>query len=154
MDRTITYKTVSITMLTFALLSMAVSACGGSNLEGPVREGRDVYGSVCSACHGSTGKGGVGPAFAGVVETFPSCDDHIKWVTLGSERWKAEVGEKYGATDKPIKKVMPEIGLQLSEREIAAVAAYERSTFAGVDVSVAEAECGFAEDGTFGSPAP
>lgn len=144
----------AVRLATFGTLCvLLLSACGGSSTpDGPLSEGRSVYGSTCSACHGSSGGGGVGPAFDGVVETFPTCVEHQKWVTLGSERWKAEVGPTYGATDKPIEVVMPEMGAQLTAREIAAVAAYERSTYGGQDPDEALTECGFAPDGTFTSP--
>ena len=125
-----------------AALAVVMAACGGSVPDGPLSQGRSVYGSSCSACHGSSGNGGIGPSFAGVVETFPSCDEHMKWVTLGSERWKAEVGETYGATSKPIDKIMPEMGLQLSPEEIAAVAAYERIQYGGADETSTLSECG------------
>lgn len=139
-------------MLAVVLVVMTFSqACGGSdeNLS-PTREGRGVYGSICSTCHGNAGQGGVGPSLAEVVKTFPSCEEQIKWITLGSERWKAEIGPTYGADGKPIESVMPEMGAQLSPQAIAAVAAFERSNYGGADGAQSEIECGFTEEGWIG----
>jgi len=41
-------------------------------------------------------------ALATVRETFPDCSEHIRWVTLGSQRWKDEIGPTYGTQGKPI----------------------------------------------------
>lgn len=140
-------RLVAVTLL----VMVAISACGGQAADtGPSRQGRDVYGSVCSACHGNAGQGGVGPSLSGVVETFPSCEEQVKWITLGSERWKAEIGPTYGANDTPVENVMPEMAAQLSSQAIAAVAAFERSNYGGASVATAEADCGFTPDGWVG----
>lgn len=130
-----------------ATLATLAAGCGGSGSDEPASpyiEGRTVFGNVCSACHGNAGQGGVGPEMSGVLETFPSCEDHIRWITLGSDRWKAEVGPTYGATDKEVKGGMQELGQQLSEDEIVAAAVYERSRFGGIEPEEAEAQCGVA----------
>ena len=104
--------------------------------------GRDIYGSICSVCHGEVGQGGSGPALDSVAETFPSCDDHIRWVTLGSERWSAEVSDTYGATGKPVVGGMPENGATLTDEEIASVVAFERVRYGGLELADAETGCG------------
>ena len=131
-------------ILTVIVLGLIAASCSSGADTGSTTylEGRTVYGSVCSTCHGSTGQGGVGPNLSSVLETFPSCDEHIRWITLGSERWKADVGPTYGANDTPIEGAMPELGLQLSEEEILAAAVYERSRFGDIDPEQAEADCG------------
>lgn len=124
---------------------LALAACGGSDDEGaagPMLAGRDTYGSICSACHGATGQGGVGPALDAVLETFPDCETQVRWVTLGSEEWKAEVGPTYGATDKPVMGGMPRNGATLGDEEIRAVVVYERVRFGGLDEATAVADCG------------
>jgi len=101
-----------------------------------------VYGNVCSACHGNSGQGGVGPSLAGVTETFPSCDDQIEWISLGSDNWKQIYGEVYGAPGNPVEGGMPSHAESLSPQEIAAVAAWERATYGGITVEAAIAQCG------------
>lgn len=127
------------------LAAVLLASCGGSSGDaGPLGEGREIYGSRCSACHGNRGQGGIGPAFDTVVATFPACQDQIKWITLGSERWQAEDGPTYGATDKPIEQVMPSMEAVLTSEQIAAVAAFERSQYGGLEADEALAGCGFA----------
>ena len=104
--------------------------------------GRDVYGSICSACHGEAGQGGTGPALDSVVETFPSCDDQLQWVTLGSERWRDEIGDAYGAAEKSVVGGMPENGERLTDEEIAAVVVFERVRYGGQDFAEVSTDCG------------
>ena len=54
----------------------------------------------CSGCHGATGGGGSGYAFANgeVLATFPSAIDHMVHVARGSS---AIQGEAYGSPDRP-----------------------------------------------------
>lgn len=134
----------SFLLIAVALLMIgSLTACGGTaGSSDPLRSGRDVYGARCSTCHGNRGQGGIGPAFSGVAETFPICDDQIRWITLGSERWKTEVGPVYGATGKSIEKVMPPMAEVLSPEQIASVAAFERSQYGGVEPDVALTDCG------------
>jgi mono/diheme cytochrome c family protein len=121
-------------------------ACGPSGPTAPeLRAGREVYGNVCSTCHGNRGQGGVGPALDRVLSTWPSCADHQRWIALGSEGWKAEVGPTYGANDLEITKVMPGQSDSLTEREIAAVAAFERVEYGGGEVDAVLEDCGLDE---------
>jgi mono/diheme cytochrome c family protein len=71
------------------------------------------------------------------------CDTQIRWITLGSEGWKDEVGPTYGATDKPIENIMPPMGTVLTADQIAAVAAFERTQYGGLDAAEALTGCGF-----------
>jgi mono/diheme cytochrome c family protein len=108
-------------------------------------EGAALYSSAgCAGCHGATGGGGVGPAFAGgaILETFSHYEDHIRWVGLGSEGWAAEVGSTYGDTNKPVGGVgiMPAFGGSLTEEEIALIVRYEREVLGGGECEPALAE--------------
>lgn len=128
-----------------ALLLAVLAACGGSTpaADGPSADylgGRDTYGT-CAACHGKAGTGGVGPAFASVLETWPSCEDHVEWVSLGSNGWKEAHGDTYGATDKPITGGMPSFAT-LTDEEIRRVALYERVRFGGADEATEAVACG------------
>ena len=71
--------------------------------------GSEVFGDSCSVCHGSDGGGGVGAALGGVSERL-TVRDHLSvvWTGRGS---------------------MPPFGGLLTDAEIAAVVAYQRSTF-------------------------
>lgn len=102
--------------------------------------GREVYAS-CAGCHGADGSGGVGPALDAILATFPDCTEHIRWIMLGSERWKAEVGPTYGAADTEIDKVMPSFEA-VDERAIRQVAMYERVRFGGGDLETERSACG------------
>jgi mono/diheme cytochrome c family protein len=124
-------------VVAFALL---LGAC--IDRSDPLIQGRTIYGDRCSTCHGATGGGGAGPALAGVLTTWPSCADHIEWVTLGSEGWKAAHGETYGATGKPIVGTMPGHADVLTAEQIALVVSFERIRFGGADRAATFAECG------------
>lgn len=131
--------------ITAAILCGLIAASACSSQTGtptPYLAGREIYGNVCSACHGSTGQGGVGPELSSVLTTFPSCEDHVLWVGRGSQRWLDEVGPTYGATDKPIKGAMPSMRDQLTTEEILSVVVYERSRFGGLEDIDAEQQCG------------
>ncbi|MEQ8840924.1 MAG: cytochrome c [Acidimicrobiales bacterium] len=70
--------------------------------------GRDVFGSRCSSCHGSSGGGGTGARLAGeVVEKFPDPADQVAVVRDGRQG-------------------MPSFGGTLTEAEIEAVVRYTR----------------------------
>ncbi len=103
--------------------------------------GGEIFAASCAVCHGATGAGGVGPALAGgaVLETFPSCESHIEWVTLGSAGFTT-----YGAQNKPVAGGMPAFG-SLNETELAQVVLYERVELGQEDEEAAEADCGFGE---------
>lgn len=125
-----------------AVLCLVLAACGGAGADSQLTGGRSVYGNICSACHGNAGQGGVGPSFAGVASTFPSCDDQIEWITLGSDQWRKTYGGKYGELGAAVKGGMPSHSDSLTPGEIAAVAAFERSAYGGVDEKVAIEQCG------------
>lgn len=125
-----------------ATVLLAAAACGGSSQPEAIREGRTIYGNVCSACHGNAGGGGIGPGLATVTETWPDCSDHVEWVGLGSDGWKAEHGDTYGATNKPVNGGMPAHADSLTLDQRRAVAAWERSQYGDVSVEVALQDCG------------
>ncbi len=127
-------------------MGLLIAACGSAAPQGPLAQGREVYANICSACHGSGGQGGIGPPFAGVLDTFSSCEDHQRWVTLGSDGWKAEVGITYGDPNKEVTGGMPSHEGRLTPTEIAAVAAFERSQYGGLDPATALQQCGFDPD--------
>jgi mono/diheme cytochrome c family protein len=107
--------------------------------------GEAGYGA-CAACHGAGGDGGTGPAFAdgAVLETFPTINDHVRWVALGSSGWQAEVGDVYGADEKPVGgsgNVMPAFA-SLAPEELLAVVIHERVAFGGED----PVEAGFVDE--------
>ncbi len=103
--------------------------------------GQGIY-SQCSSCHGASGEGGVGPAFADVTSTFASCSDHIEWVTLGSAGWPDAT---YGDGGKPVAGGMPGYGASLSESDLAGIALYERVQFGGQAMEEAAVDCGLVE---------
>ena len=127
--------------------------CDGSefgSISSPLKLGAALYTAdanpSCQSCHGSDGSGGTGPALAGgaVVDTFPACEDHIKWVSLGTNRWRDEEGDTYGANANlvgggGIMQSYEDAGL--TPDEIAAVVLYERVTFGNEDLEAAEAAC-------------
>lgn len=129
-------------LVLLAVAAVLAAACGGGGEPSALDEGRSVYGDVCSVCHGSRGQGGVGPAFDDVVATWPSCVDQIEWIRLGSEGWKAEKGDTYGASAKPVDGGMPAQAGNLTEAQIAAVAAFERITYGGAEEALTLADCG------------
>lgn len=130
------------TLIAAVLIAAGLAGCGGSGPTGPLADGKSVYADTCSVCHGASGEGGVGPSLDDVVDTFPSCQEQIEWILLGSDGWKTERGATYGATAKPVNGGMPpQIGL-LDPTEVAAVAAFERATYGGVPDETAIEECG------------
>lgn len=98
--------------------------------EGPEVLGEELYaGSGCGGCHGAGGGGGVGPGFTGgaIYETFPSFVDHFRWVRLGSAGWQSEVGDTYGANQKPVGGGMPGFGEdQLTDAQLVFLILHER----------------------------
>ncbi len=126
------------------LLALMLGACGGGEepvaLPAELEAGRAVYVRLCAVCHGPQGEGAVGPALASVNETFDSCDDQMRWITLGSEQWKQQVGPTLGGRE--ITGVMPPFDQVLTPAEIAQVAAFQRHAFAGELEDEALAACG------------
>ena len=101
---------------------VGLAACGGGDTaevdverleqafeSADVTLGSEVFDDSCSVCHGSDGSGGVGAALGGVSERL-TVRDHLSvvWTGRGS---------------------MPPFGGLLTDAEIAAVVAYQRSTF-------------------------
>ena len=106
--------------------------------------GRETYGQICSVCHGGAGEGGVGPNLSTVVATFPNCETHVQWITLGSGRWKDEVGPTYGSQGREITGAMPSFEGTLTEDQIRQVAAFERHRYGGSSQTAALTDCGLA----------
>ena len=125
-----------------ALILVACVSSPASTGNVDLDAGRDVFARVCTACHGAQGGGASGPALATVLETFPACADHMRWVTLGSERWRDEVGPTYGAQKKEITGAMPSWESSLTQLEIKQVAAFERFQFGGLELASATGDCG------------
>ncbi len=129
-------------VLVLALVIVALTTVSCADQSDPLIRGRTVYGDQCATCHGSSGGGGIGPALSGVLTTWPTCAEHIEWVTLGSEGWKAAHGDTYGAPGKPIVGTMPGHADLLTPEQIALVAAFERIQFGGADRASTLADCG------------
>jgi mono/diheme cytochrome c family protein len=133
------------------LAVVGLSACASPDTSDPITRGREVYGRICSACHGAGGEGGVGPSLRTVLDTWPDCADQIEWVTIGSEGWTAAHGPTYGATGKPVKGGMPAHRALLEPDEIAAVSAFERVRYGGADEAATLAGCGIGAASSAGS---
>jgi mono/diheme cytochrome c family protein len=133
---------VKVSRLLVVGLLLASCAAPAAALPPPLEAGRDLYRANCSTCHGVRGQGLAGPALAGVTATFPDCDDQLRWISLGSEKWKEEVGPTYGAQDKAITSIMPGFEAALTDAQIAEVAAYQRSAFGEADPATAMGDCG------------
>lgn len=126
------------------LVLVGLSGCaqGPPSLGSPaLDDGRVTYIRNCATCHGGNGQGGAAPALSSVITTFPDCDIHQQWITLGSDRWRSEVGPTYGATDKEITSIMPSFEGELTAEEIAQVAAFERLSFGAATLEEATAAC-------------
>lgn len=124
------------------MLSGACSSESAAPPDPDLETGRETYGRLCSVCHGRSGEGGVGPALSGVVATFPECETHLQWITLGSARWQTEVSPTYGTPEKEITGAMPSFETTLTDTQIRQVAAFERSRYGGSAQPVALMECG------------
>lgn len=121
-------------------MALAASACASEPPDPDMAGGSAVY-ETCAACHGKTGGGGVGPALADVRVTFPDCDTHIEWIRLGSEGWKAEIGDTYGVNHATIEQVMPAFD-SLGDEALRRIAMYERVRFGGGELDAERAACG------------
>ena len=124
------------------ILALVLTACASPETGTALKEGRSVYGNICSACHGNAGQGGAGPSLESVTETFPACNDQIEWITLGSDQWAKTYGGTYGALEVAVKGGMPSHADALTPAQIAAVAAFERSAYGGLDERTAIEQCG------------
>jgi mono/diheme cytochrome c family protein len=134
------------------LAAVVLGACGGGDGEsdgadppGVLAGGDDLYRGACQACHGAGGGGGVGPGLGEVVTDFPDCEEHVRWVRLGSSRWEEEVGPTYGATGREVKGGMPGYESSFSDSEIRLVTAWHRYRFGGQDPQQAAEACGVGE---------
>lgn len=119
---------------------------GGAEAAAFLTMGQEIYsaGAQCGSCHGANGQGGTGPAMSGgaVLQTWPSCDEQVRWIALGSNGWSTEVGGTYGAQEKPVQGGMPAFDADLSDVEIRAVAAFERIRFGGAPAEETLLACG------------
>jgi mono/diheme cytochrome c family protein len=138
-------------------LSGEVVNCDGSPFEGRgtpgagpgdfLALGQTLYADTqvaCNGCHGENGGGGVGPALTGgaVLATFPTCEEQVKWVQLGSAGWQAEVGPEYGAQGTLSQGGMPDYRDSLTDEELRAVVLFERVRFGGENLDEALVDCG------------
>ncbi len=120
--RFVRVRAVQVLVALALVVAFALAGCGGTDAteadlerlelafeSADVALGSEVFGDSCSVCHGSDGGGGVGAALGGVDERL-SVRNHLSvvWTGRGS---------------------MPPFGGILTDAEIAAVVAYQRSTF-------------------------
>lgn len=119
-----------VTITAFADAGPAGTGRAGVNGPGPeaapaatLARGEEVYRAHCQACHGRSGEGGVAPKFAdgSAVARFPEVEDQVEFVLEGSRD-----GEPYGQGGEGTGG-MPGWERVLSEAEVRAVVAYERS---------------------------
>ena len=105
----------------------------------PDAMGASIYAASCASCHGATGGGGAGPAFAGgdLLKVFTKWEEQVKWVDVGKANWTKVTGSTtFGDTKKPLTGLMPGFGplgdnKSLTCPEIVLVVRYEREHFAG-----------------------
>lgn len=160
------------TELTTDVITGDIVNCDGTEFTGSgaggggadfIAMGEAIYNAApgnCQSCHGANGGGaGAIPALTGVLTTFGACDEHVRWVELGSSGFQAAGESTYGDTNKPINGGMPAFGTSLSAEQLAAVASFERVRFGGADPAETLVDCGLAEgegeEGEGGeSPAP
>ena len=120
--RFVRVRAIRVSVALALLVALVLASCGGGDAaevdlerleqafaSADVALGSEVFGDSCSVCHGSDGSGGVGAALGGVDERL-TVRDHLAvvWTGRGS---------------------MPPFGGILTDAEIAAVVAYQRSTF-------------------------
>lgn len=108
-------STSGVRLLAVVVVAALLFGCGDDGAppttlaDAQLRAGQDVYAARCSMCHGSDGRGGVGPALGnGVVVTrIPDVAEHRRVVVEGRNG-------------------MPSFATVLSDEEIDAVVRYER----------------------------
>jgi len=78
--------------------------------------GRRVYVQNCARCHGTAGRGGIGPSFVGtrIQQDFPEVQEQVDFIARG-------------------RGLMPSFAGVLSEDDLRAVARYEREVLASQD---------------------
>ena len=103
-----------------------------------IYRGEEVAAANCAACHGANGEGGVGPALSGVLSTFGACEDHVKWIELGSAGWPDAT---YGDLGTPVGGGMPGFANSLDETQLRAIAAFERVRFGGASPDDVLTDC-------------
>ncbi len=135
-------------VLFLTALLVWVAGCGGSagstpNPSDEVAAGRILFASDCARCHGAAGDGDIGPRLNGgaVLRTFPSCEDQILWVSLGSTGWRRERGPTYGATANPVRGGMPGFGSRLSSDQIRQVVTFTRVELGGGNPARVGSDC-------------
>jgi mono/diheme cytochrome c family protein len=97
----------------------------------------------CVNCHGERGQGIIGPRLnkGALLETLPSCDEQLRWVSLGSAKWARDVGATYGSSAKPVRGGMPGFGSRLDPAQISQVVSFTRSVFGGADAADVADDC-------------
>jgi hypothetical protein len=112
-------------------------------LGGDLYAGNVTPAATCAGCHGASGQGsGNFPPLTGVLTTFGACEDHIEWVTLGSQGFSAQ--GTYGDTNKPVNGGMPPHAA-LTDEQLRSVAAFERVRFGGANPEETLVDCGLVE---------
>ena len=133
-------RIAAVLIVCLALIATACSSEQRSPLE---QAGRDIYTGAggCVACHGGRGQGGTGPRLSNLAAVFPSCDEQVEWVRLGSQQWLEQHGPTYGATNEVVDGEMPDHE-DLTDEELRLVVAYERMTFSNMGEAEVVADCG------------
>jgi mono/diheme cytochrome c family protein len=127
---------VGVAALLWTFVYAGVLFSPGVSISDPVLlQGKEIFATQCSGCHGAGGEGGTGRPLAGqALLTFPKIADHLAWIHHGSPA----KGTPYGDPNRPGGQhisqdnwgAMPAFGQAdggpLSDDEICAVARYER----------------------------
>ena len=127
---------VGVAALLWTFIYAGVLFNPGVTISDPVLlQGKEIFATQCSGCHGAGGEGGTGRPLAGqALLTFPNIADHLHWVHNGSPA----KGTPYGDPNRPGGQhvsqdnwgAMPAFGQEnggpLSADEILAVVRYER----------------------------
>lgn len=106
------------------ILSVSLPALGLAQAKGDANAGKAKYESLCSGCHGKTGKGD-GPAAASLN---PKPQDHSDGKVMNSlsDQYLTDIIKNGGAAAKK-SPLMPAWGKTLKDQEVADVIAYIRS---------------------------